>query len=96
MPRLLVGLAILLVWELVVRALAPAYVAKPTTVVMAIPRVITDPAFLSATGATLAAVAEGLAIALVAGTVDRPADGAQRRPSSAASGITSTASTPCR
>jgi len=69
MPRLLVGLVILLVWELVVRAFAPGYVAKPTTVVMAIPRVLTDPEFLAATGATLAAVAEGLAITLVAGTV---------------------------
>jgi len=68
MPRLLTGLAIFLVWEFVVRALAPAYVAKPTTVVMAMPRVITDPAFLRATGATLTAVAEGLAIALVLGT----------------------------
>lgn len=68
MPRLLTGLTILLAWEFVVRALAPAYVAKPTTVVMAIPHVITDPAFLRATGATLTAVAEGLAIALVLGT----------------------------
>ena len=40
------GLAILLVWEFVVRAFAPAYVAKPTTVLLAIPRVIIDPAFL--------------------------------------------------
>ena len=68
-PRLLAGLAILLAWEMIVRAFAPAYVAKPTTVVLAIPRVITDPAFLTATGQTLAAVAEGLAIALVVGTV---------------------------
>jgi ABC-type nitrate/sulfonate/bicarbonate transport system permease component len=68
-PRLICGLAILLAWEFVVRALAPAYVAKPTTVLMAIPRVITDPAFLKATGATLSAVAEGLAIALVFGTI---------------------------
>jgi NitT/TauT family transport system permease protein len=68
-PRLVTGLLLLLLWELVVRALAPAYVAKPTTIVMAIPRVITDPAFLAATGATLLAVAEGLAIALVAGTI---------------------------
>ena len=68
MPRLLTGLTILLAWEFVVRALAPAYVAKPTTVVMAIPHVITDPAFLLAIGATLTAVAEGLAIALVLGT----------------------------
>jgi ABC-type nitrate/sulfonate/bicarbonate transport system permease component len=67
MPRLLTGVAILLAWELVVRAFAPAYVAKPTTVVLAIPHVIVDPAFLTATGQTLAAVAEGLAIALVAG-----------------------------
>lgn len=67
MPRLLTGIAILLVWELVVRAFAPAYVAKPTTVALAIPHVIVDPAFLTATGQTLAAVAEGLAIALVAG-----------------------------
>ena len=63
MPRLIAGLAILLAWEFVVRAFAPAYVAKPTTVVLAIPRVIVDPAFLAATGQTLAAVAEGLAIA---------------------------------
>jgi ABC-type nitrate/sulfonate/bicarbonate transport system permease component len=68
-PRLITGLVILLVWEFVVRVLAPAYVAKPTTVVMAIPRVIVDPAFLAATGATLAAVAEGLAIAMVFGTI---------------------------
>ena len=78
------------------RGFAPAYVAKPTTVLLAIPRVIVDPAFLTATGETLAAVAEGLAIALVAGTADRPADGAQRWCSSAPSAITSTASTPCR
>jgi ABC-type nitrate/sulfonate/bicarbonate transport system permease component len=68
-PRVIVGLALLLLWEFVVRALAPAYVAKPTTVVMAIPRVIADPAFQTATRATLAAVAEGLAIALLFGTI---------------------------
>ena len=44
LPRLICGLIILLAWEFVVRAFAPAYVAKPTTVVMAIPRVIADPA----------------------------------------------------
>jgi NitT/TauT family transport system permease protein len=69
LPRLLTGVTLLLVWEFVVRALAPAYVAKPSTVVMAIPRVVTDPAFLKATGATLTAVAEGLTIALVFGTM---------------------------
>src|ERR1019366_8033914 len=59
-PRLATGLAILLVWEIVVRAFAPAYVA--------IPRVIVDPVFLQALGATLWAVTEGLAITIVAGT----------------------------
>ena len=47
---LITGLAHRLVWEFVVRALAPAYVAKPSTVLMAIPRVIVEPAFLTATG----------------------------------------------
>jgi NitT/TauT family transport system permease protein len=67
--RLVAGLAILLVWEIVVRGFAPAYVAKPTSVVAAIPKVIVDPIFLAATAQTLVAVAEGLAIALVLGTV---------------------------
>ncbi len=67
-PRLLTGAVILLAWEFVVRAIAPAYVAKPSTVVLAIPRVIVDPEFLNALGATLAAVAEGLVITIVAGT----------------------------
>src|SRR5215207_6257979 len=49
------GLVILLVWELVVRGFAPAYVAKPTG--------------LTATAITLAAVAQGLLIAVVFGTV---------------------------
>ncbi len=68
-PQLIAGVIILLGWEFVVRAFAPAYVAKPSSVVMAIPRVIADPAFLTATGATLTAVAEGVAIALVFGTI---------------------------
>jgi NitT/TauT family transport system permease protein len=69
LPRLVCGLVILGLWEGVVRLWAPAYVAKPTTVIAAIPKVIVDPQFLSATGYTLVAVAEGLAIALVLGTV---------------------------
>jgi ABC-type nitrate/sulfonate/bicarbonate transport system permease component len=68
-PRLIVGALILLVWEFVVRAAAPPYVAKPSTVLMAIPGVLADPAFQAATGNTLAAVAEGLGIALVLGTI---------------------------
>ncbi len=69
LPRLIAGAVILLVWEGVVRALAPAYVAKPSGIVAALPNVLTDQAFLSATAVTLWAVAEGLAIALVLGTV---------------------------
>jgi len=68
-PRLITGLALLLILEVAVRLLAPAYVAKPTTVLMVSPHVLTDPVFLRATGNTLAAVAEGLAVALVFGTV---------------------------
>ena len=67
-PRVVTGVVILLAWEIVVRALAPAYVAKPSTVVLAIPKVIVDPVFLQALGATLAAVTEGLAITIVIGT----------------------------
>jgi len=67
LSRLVCGLVLLLSWEIAVRAFAPAYVAKPSGVLAAIPRVIVDPAFLQATGITLAAVAEGLAIALAAG-----------------------------
>src|SRR6185437_14167687 len=67
-PRLVTGLTILIAWELVVRVSAPAYVAKPSTVVLAIPKVIVDPAFLQALGATLTAVSEGLAITIVIGT----------------------------
>ncbi len=69
LPRLLTGFGIVLVWELVVRELAPAYVAKPSTVLLAVPTVIVDHAFLQALGATLWAVTEGLAITIVAGTV---------------------------
>jgi ABC-type nitrate/sulfonate/bicarbonate transport system permease component len=69
LPRAVTGLVLLLGWELVVRSWAPAYVAKPTTVLRAIPRVTVDPAFLAAAASTLTAVAEGLAIALVFGTI---------------------------
>jgi ABC-type nitrate/sulfonate/bicarbonate transport system permease component len=67
-PRVVAGVAILGVWEVTVRALAPSYVAKPTGIVAAIPRVLIDPAFLEGAALTLAAVAEGVMIALVFGT----------------------------
>jgi ABC-type nitrate/sulfonate/bicarbonate transport system permease component len=67
--RLTAGLVILLAWELVVRGFAPAYVAKPTGVIAAIPKVMVDPDFWSATAITLGAVAQGLVIAVVLGTL---------------------------
>jgi ABC-type nitrate/sulfonate/bicarbonate transport system permease component len=67
--RVLAGFAILLVWEIVVRVWAPAYVAKPTGIVLAIPNVIANPAFWSAASATLGAVVQGLLIAFAAGTL---------------------------
>jgi len=67
-PRLYAGLAIVLIWEATVRAFAPAYVATPSGILMAIPHVVIDHAFLSGCVITLAAVAEGLIIALVIGT----------------------------
>jgi ABC-type nitrate/sulfonate/bicarbonate transport system permease component len=67
--RLLAGLVILLVWELIVRAYAPSYVAKPSTILLAIPRVIVSADFLNATAITLTAVAQGLVIAIAIGTV---------------------------
>ncbi|HEX2538445.1 MAG TPA: ABC transporter permease [Pseudolabrys sp.] len=69
LPRLVTGTVILGAWEIVVRALAPRYVAKPTSIVMAIPSVITDPKFLTALGQTVTAVAEGLAVTIVLGTI---------------------------
>jgi len=36
LPRLIAGVAILLAWEFVVRGLAPAYVAKPSTVIVVV------------------------------------------------------------
>jgi len=63
------GLVILLLWEGIVRAFAPAYVAKPSGVITAIPAAMVNPQFLDATRITLVAVAEGLAIAIVVGAV---------------------------
>ncbi|MGB7542074.1 MAG: ABC transporter permease [Burkholderiales bacterium] len=61
------GLVLLALWELVVRTLAPAYVARPSGIVKVFFSVITDAQFLAAAGATLWAVAEGLFVSLIAG-----------------------------
>jgi ABC-type nitrate/sulfonate/bicarbonate transport system permease component len=65
--KLLAGLVLLSLWEILVRALAPPYVAKPIGIFMAIPRVLPSPSFLDAAAGTLSAVAQGLAIALLLG-----------------------------
>jgi ABC-type nitrate/sulfonate/bicarbonate transport system permease component len=66
--RLVAGLLILAVWQLVVDAWAQDYVARPTGVIRVIPSVLTEKLFLSDIVTTLAAVIEGLAIAVVLGT----------------------------
>jgi ABC-type nitrate/sulfonate/bicarbonate transport system permease component len=68
LPRLYAGAAILILWQVVVRAFAPPYVATPLGIVAAIPHVVIDPAFLTGGVTTLLAVAEGLVIAVLVGT----------------------------
>jgi NitT/TauT family transport system permease protein len=68
-PRLLAGVVLLLAWELVVRGFAPPYVARPSTVLMAIPKVAANPAFWNAAAGSLTAVAQGLTVAIVLGTL---------------------------
>ena len=67
--KVLAGVAILVVWHVSVVAFAPAFVAKPLNVVAVFPSVVVDPEFLDATFNTLRAVFEGLAIAMVFGTL---------------------------
>ena len=67
--RVVAGLVILIAWEITVRLAAPAYVAKPSGVVTALPAVVANPAFWDAARQTLTAVLQGLAIAFVAGTL---------------------------
>ena len=68
-PRIYAGVAILLLWQLVVRGFAPDYVATPTGIIAALPHVVVDPEFLNAAWLTMIAVAEGLVISIVLGTV---------------------------
>jgi ABC-type nitrate/sulfonate/bicarbonate transport system permease component len=67
--RIAAGLAILLAWEWVVRAFAPPYVARPSTIVEVMPSVLLDPQFLAACGSTLVAIVQGLLIAIIVGTL---------------------------
>jgi len=63
------GVFVLGAWEIVVRLLAPAYVAKPSGIAAALPGVLTSASVLTAAAITLTAVAQGLAMAVVAGVL---------------------------
>lgn len=67
--RVIAGLVLLLLWEVLCRAFAPPFVAKPSGIVAVFPAVMANPVFWAATRATLTAVVEGLAIAFVLGTI---------------------------
>jgi ABC-type nitrate/sulfonate/bicarbonate transport system permease component len=66
--KIAAGAILLVAWEMLVRALAPGYVARPSGIAVVFFRVLTDTQFLSAAGATLWAVLLGLVISLFAGT----------------------------
>jgi NitT/TauT family transport system permease protein len=77
--RVATGIVLLLLWEGLVTWLAPSYVARPSGVIKAIPRVLEDNntsplvalagGFWSSVGHTVLAVAEGLAIGVVLGVL---------------------------
>jgi ABC-type nitrate/sulfonate/bicarbonate transport system permease component len=67
--KLTAGVAILVFWHIVVESFAPGFVARPLNVAKVIPDVLTDPDFIDAAKSTLFAVVQGLAIALVFGTI---------------------------
>lgn len=67
--RMIAGIVILALWEIVCRLYAPDFVARPSGVIVVIPSVLSSAAFLQAAWITIAATAEGLVAALVLGTV---------------------------
>lgn len=67
--KLLTGLAICLVWEIVVRLFAAPFVVKPSGVLAALPSTLQDPKLWVMTWSSLSAVFLGLVISLVIGTV---------------------------
>jgi NitT/TauT family transport system permease protein len=68
LARVIAGLALLLIWQVCAVTLAPGYIARPSGILAQVPAVLSDQQFLSATGSTLLAVVEGLAIAVMLGT----------------------------
>ena len=63
------GVFVLGAWEIAVRLLAPAYVAKPSGIAAALPGVLTSATVLRAAAITLSAVGQGLVIAVVFGVL---------------------------
>jgi NitT/TauT family transport system permease protein len=63
------GILVLGTWEIVVRLFAPAYVARPSGILRAIPDTLASEGMLRSAGVTLWAVVEGLVIAVLTGTV---------------------------
>ena len=73
--RIATGVLLLVAWELLVRWLAPKFVARPVTVARALPHVLANhvppgtPTFWGSAEATTIACFEGLAIGVVAGVL---------------------------
>jgi NitT/TauT family transport system permease protein len=61
------GLAILVLWEVVVRADLPDFVARPSGVIMAIPETVASEEFWGDVFVTLGSILEGVAIGSAAG-----------------------------
>ena len=69
LAKLAGGVLVLGAWELIVRLFAPAYVARPTGIVRALPQALASAGMLHSAGITLRAVVAGLLIAVVSGTL---------------------------
>jgi ABC-type nitrate/sulfonate/bicarbonate transport system permease component len=67
--RVIAGVVILLTWEFAAYLWAPPFVARPSAIAAAFPKVMMSAQFWRMAGSTLGAVVEGLAIAFVAGTL---------------------------
>ncbi len=67
-PRLVAGLAVVALWQVAVKLFMPDYVATPFGIALAFPHVVSSAPFLAALAQTMAAVAEGVLIAIVLGT----------------------------
>jgi ABC-type nitrate/sulfonate/bicarbonate transport system permease component len=67
--RVAAGIAILLLWEALVTWLAASFVARPSGIIKVAPSVLRDGGFWTDTQQTIVAVAEGMVIGVVLGTL---------------------------